>query len=594
MATKRIDDVGRKVTGLRKDRFKSGMSLEQLRALSPEEAEHHVTKDNVWPAPDYAALVAGGMSPARAAFVKVARDRMSTKPSLGTDPSGFAGAREDFVTATLAVRGLLLSDATTSDLRNGRAMLARALGIDTGEPGGLSLLAKVATQVMKDRHLPHVPSYRDDGKVKALVEAGFPGKVEPWRRNVTLRRLGDGLLHPVSAKRFLTREGFATEEAADAWLKARYEAANAARKEARKEEPRRPHLDVYVRAGLPDWRAGRSVAPDELMAEFGFGGVAFGNWLPDGERQAVVDMGYDSLCDLADALGIERRAVGLGGRLVVAFGAMGNGGAAATYHPADPAVNLTRFNGAGSLAHEWGHAFDDWSAEVDRTVRTGIPVYGSGWRERTPDRTKALGNLAPAQAAAWDDMMETLWSRPLGKEEAVAKATATHAANVANLDKAKSGLARQMAKPPAERDRKFVKQVEDWLPHRERFLAERALRIAAMEATPEGGDFGTADSDYLIQAKAMGGKDGSYWTRPTEMFARAFESWVDDRIKARGANSPYLVHGVEEQRFADPRYSGNPYPGGAERVAFAKRFEALFDAMRPLLDRAPAPAASPR
>ncbi len=592
MATKRIDDVGRKVSGLRKDRFRAGMSLEQLRALSPEEAEHHVTKDNVWPAPDYAALIAGGKSPSMAAFVKVARDRMSARPALGTDPAGFAGAREDFVTATLAVRDVLLSAVAMQELRNGRTPLAKALGLDAGDRTGMARLATLARQVMKDRSLPHECGYRDQGKVDSMLGAGFPGKVEPWRRTGTVAKLRDGLHYPVSKGLMLSRQGFETEEAAERWLKERYEATLAARSGARKTEPSRPHLDAYVRTGMPDWRGGRNVTAEELMREFGFGGVAFGNWLPDHERQAVVDMGYDSLCDLSHTLGIPRAAIGLDARLVVAFGAMGNGGAAATYHSADPAVNMTRFNGAGSLAHEWGHAFDDWSAEVNRAAKTGVPVFGSGHRERTPSRLQALSNLEPSQAAAWDRLMATFWSRPLAKDEALGQARASYGSDLANMESCRANLERQLAKPFGERNRKWVKEVQGWLPKRERFLATRAAAIADMEAMPAGSDFGRTDSRYLAQATAMGGKDGSYWTRPTEMFARAFECWVHDRIAAAGGSSPYLVHGVEEDRFAGDGFTGNPYPVGEERKAFAERFGELVEAMGPLLDRAPSP--SPR
>ncbi len=64
-----------------------------------------------------------------------------------------------------------------------------------------------------------------------------------------------------------------------------------------------------------------------------------------------------------------------------------------------------------------------------------------------------------------------------------------------------------------------------------------------------------------------------YWVRPTEMFARAFESWVFDRVTTMGARSDYLVHGVEEDRFAGGGYKGNPYPTGEERA----RINAAFD-----------------
>ena len=64
------------------------------------------------------------------------------------------------------------------------------------------------------------------------------------------------------------------------------------------------------------------------------------------------------MADLADATGLPDHAIGLGGRLGLAIGARGVGGAAAHYEPDTGVINLTRASGVGSLAHEWGHALD--------------------------------------------------------------------------------------------------------------------------------------------------------------------------------------------------------------------------------------------
>jgi Large polyvalent protein-associated domain 1 len=92
---------------------------------------------------------------------------------------------------------------------------------------------------------------------------------------------------------------------------------------------------------------------------------------------------------------------------------------------------------------------------------------------------------------------------------------------------------------------------------------------------------GRRRSTYSEQAQRLCGKSGEYWVRPTEMFARAFESYVFDRLKEKGANSPYLVHGVEEKRYSDRvLFKGNPYPVGAERAAIGRRIEAVAASMK--------------
>ncbi|MCW7551075.1 LPD5 domain-containing protein [Endozoicomonas gorgoniicola] len=116
------------------------------------------------------------------------------------------------------------------------------------------------------------------------------------------------------------------------------------------------------RQGL-DYRDGQDVLPETFSEAFSFRGVEFGNWVEQGRRQSDLNRAYDALRDLADVLGIPTQALSLNGDLGLAFGARGRGGkrpAAAHYEPDKIAINLTKNNGPGSLAHEWWHALDNY------------------------------------------------------------------------------------------------------------------------------------------------------------------------------------------------------------------------------------------
>ncbi|MGN5477640.1 hypothetical protein ACTMU2_14125 [Cupriavidus basilensis] len=65
--------------------------------------------------------------------------------------------------------------------------------------------------------------------------------------------------------------------------------------DADKQALARPHLAKVIRDGLPDERHGRNIAPDDLLNDFGFRACEFGNWLPDTERQDVLNRAYDAL-----------------------------------------------------------------------------------------------------------------------------------------------------------------------------------------------------------------------------------------------------------------------------------------------------------
>ena len=98
-------------------------------------------------------------------------------------------------------------------------------------------------------------------------------------------------------------------------------------------------------------------------------------------------------------------------------------------------------------------------------------------------------------------------------------------------------------------------------------VQSQSLNLDESRQEPDDKTYPKGRSEFAKQAQKLSGKSvNGYWTRPTEMFARAFESWAFDKVTAMGARSDYLVHGVEEDRFAGGHYKGNPYPTGEERA----------------------------
>ncbi|EAV2594848.1 hypothetical protein KJJ74_002940 [Salmonella enterica] len=122
----------------------------------------------------------------------------------------------------------------------------------------------------------------------------------------------------------------------------------------------------------------QNVTPEKFSDAFGFRGVQFGNYVEGPRRQSDLNRAYDSLMDMADVLKVPPKALSLNGRLGLAFGARGKGGknaAAAHYEPDQVAINLTKGNGAGSLAHEWFHALDNYFGQHD-VARDGDVASG--------------------------------------------------------------------------------------------------------------------------------------------------------------------------------------------------------------------------
>jgi hypothetical protein len=154
-----------------------------------------------------------------------------------------------------------------------------------------------------------------------------------------------------------------------------------------------------------DHRNGADVTTEQFREAFGFRGEQFGASMPQSERQANMNQAYDALMDLAGVIGVPPKALSLNGELGLAFGARGKGGknpAMAHYErdttgavtPNRVVINLTRKNGAGSLAHEWFHAVDNYFARM-RGEKAGMltesyPAKRDGVRPEMVDAFKRV------------------------------------------------------------------------------------------------------------------------------------------------------------------------------------------------------------
>ncbi|CAN7525419.1 hypothetical protein LJR071_003571 [Pseudomonas sp. LjRoot71] len=183
-----------------------------------------------------------------------------------------------------------------------------------------------------------------------------------------------------------------------------------------------PRPDSTVRQGA-ERRTG-PVKDSAFTEAFGFRGVEFGNWNNQEERQQLLDDAYDGLMDLAEVMGIPPRAISLNGDLALAFGARGQGlsGARAHYEPGKVVINLTKMNGAGSLAHEWFHALDHYFARQDGKSSSAWAVDKDGTRslkiasnfENDAASSGFLRNNSGVREElrdAYTDLMKTMFSK---------------------------------------------------------------------------------------------------------------------------------------------------------------------------------------
>lgn len=394
---------------------------------------------------------------------------------------------------------------------------------------------------------------------------------------------------------------------------------------------------------------------------FGFRGVEFGNWNNQAERQELLNDAFDGLMDLAEVLNIPPEALSLNGELALAFGARGQGlsSAKAHYESNRVVINLTKMNGAGSLAHEWWHAFDhylsrqDGSASsawiqhedgsrslnvkanpADRFASHGFKVVKSGVREDVRNNfeklmvtmfKKSQAYIEDTQAAdefvarSRDEVQDKLnsirenltkqldpqyykrFNKPASADQLAEFDTAAELIITGQL------LETEARKNPKSRSTfggyrhtndaldkineifKAVrgrsgfnadfKGVLDYLRgSMSRYMGRLKLLADAQQSTTK---YKSVPTEFAMNAKELDqGRGSDYWTTPHEMSARAFQGYVEDKIAAKNARSPFLNYGPENVGILTPYGVKRPFPSGEERVAINQAFDDLIGGLQ--------------
>lgn len=501
----KIDDDGVFVPGaVKHTRDSTGAASESL-----------LTLDALWPEPDWNIWIFNGVEPDVVAHLAVLYKGLRTKPRPSVFQISAAQWETAYKRAIKALQTQFLDIRTKQDLEQLPRRHAEMLGIDYARLKDIPFNARyVYSAVGRGGTRTVWPntslSLRQQLLAKWATRLGWPQNPNVLKAGLVPVEMEDltWRVCKVYAGSYSWEEiPYATEqEALAAALDAisKYEAAPPRSK--RIPIPQRPVAKDVQRTG-PDWRQGKDIGTEQLMTEYRLRAVQFGESLSQKERQQWLNEAFDALADLADICGIPRTWIGLGQPgLAIAFGARGRSNAMAHFEPSLRVINLTRRRGAGSLAHEWGHALDN--------------------------------RLCVTMAAT------TLESHPYVSEAIP------------------MGWGGQMQRRENGKYRDVIKQYE---------------QFSAATLTVHGSPFVQRSA-----AIARACRGGSYFVRRRELFARAFESSIQDLLAKRDRMSPWLVYGTraEDYRDVDERY--HPYPEGSERDNISRIFAGLMAALSAL------------
>jgi len=334
---------------------------------------------------------------------------------------------------------------------------------------------------------------------------------------------------------------------------------------------------VWTRRTEPVERKGPPVPPPAdsvaFMKAFGLPGVEYGKWANDAEREWHVTSAHAGLHDLAEVLGVPPSKVGIAERLSLAFGARGSGGKRAPvahYEPGRQVINMTKLNGAGSLAHEWGHFLDNAvmmagakaAGSTSGKAQYLSEVVEKGSRDIPVDFAVRQAMAGVMQTIKFQPDTRTEAEKDAKREELGEKMDSLHA-EIKTEDQLIKQLYRwknpgwpahelppDLRDPdPAVRTKKVSERIDQVLAGRNKLAIEYNAVLAEKRALRE-----PQPTEHYAAAKKLAG--GSYYCRDVELWARAFESYVEDKLIEKGRKSGYLVHGTAEPSGHRPKAGG--------------------------------------
>lgn len=317
-----------------------------------------------------------------------------------------------------------------------------------------------------------------------------------YRRNVD----GTAFITVKGKPSIIVADGFKNSKEALDYLKTNYADLDA-KYRSMKEKTNIAFRENRPRKGR-DWRNGKNISAEEFRETFGFRGVEFGNWTNQEDRQQALNNAFDAFMDLADAIGKSPRSLSLNGQLGIAFGARGGGRAAAHYEPDKVVINLTKTQGAGSLAHEWWHAIDNYFARR----RGQQHVYNS-------DRTGYKYNTEKKGAYSEKERQEL-----------------------------------------TDAFKELMNAIDN--------------------------------SSYGKRSRAYASMKSSYWSRPTELGARAFAIWIERKLSERGTVNDFLANNPTSTDWENPDMVTKyyPYPIEGDFDTLDTAFDNLFNAIQEEVD----------
>lgn len=639
-----IQDFGEKIGGAKKDLWKDrGLSVDDLLNMNEAEKLKLIKKDNIWKKPDYQQMVADGLPIRVAFFIKTIRDATPTKPILYySDVSAdiIEEKQTNYINFVGKLRDYIMNISTESEILNFYDDFMSKYIIHSPNRYTIQLIksaygcidnkllrvSRIKNLLALDREIQKKQfCYTEDEKILSNFDIFlFDNNKVKFATDYSNRSVieiemnfGKRFIYPKDELSnpslwndntfFITRNGKIVKnnlesiDEAEQYILSNFKDTSKENTKNRKKKFTPKQLENITRNG-EDYRLGKNISGENMMNTFNFKGGEFGNWLNENDRQQSLNYGYDAFMDLSKALSISPTDISLGNRLSIAFGSRGSGAALAHYEPDREVINLTKMKGAGSLAHEWGHALDDIAGKMlgykgfitnneystnvikelvdamkfkticnEETIKSQADDY-----EKQVIRIKQYIEmlfppeyLKPEDINTKNELVESIISNAEIYDKNVIEYISTGKGNP-DIDKLSQLRKATVGRVISKEDRNDIARLQNQVSYKKRYIG-----------TPK--KVHTNFYDNSIQFDELYAKtENGYWQNTTEMFARAFACYVSDKL---GNQSDYLCgHADLTLGFGVDKNNEltiiKAFPDGEERTLINGKIDKLIEFLK--------------
>ena len=379
-------------------------------------------------------------------------------------------------------------------------------------------------------------------------------------------------------------------------------------------------LSSFSRNGPAYLPEGGHTGEREFSA-LGIRGVEFGAWMSDADAQFALDQSYHALLDLAHILKIQPEDISLGGTLALSFGARGHGNSAAFYEARHQVICLPKGNGNGFLAHAWAHALDDFIGKFCGVMPVRSASFAS-WHERSdllPESVRELLsvmtyktiNISPEEqiASFIEEEEQNRQNEEIYFQEAIQAVTpeSLTSKQQSRWDKAVQSIydnrcfadigtyrISDYGNPTIEALSQLHKEFTGHvIPRRKRWKINYPLYFINQAERHYLPPVKTIEKylprQYLTGSMKMNQQFIKTMDRPyysielSELFARAFDCYVADKLREAGIQNQFLTAHANDFVFKnDDGETIYAIPVGEERKLINQKFDVMIQEMKEL------------